>query len=243
MFGLSSPTSPTSPHPTPNTVVPWYSNLKKSYNRNFLYSDEPVFLSMSNIKRSGDISMHCIQFQSFVEEDERFLVFHIALNDTLMGDIKSDPNARLCWTMPKSKEYFKLRGKFYIASSPLQVTRFPPPKPSDSELSAVEFWENERQKQWKSLPKNVRATYTWPSRGDYPRADNASFACQSLDNYSGDDGSKLKVVHDIAMDNYCLLVYKVTEVEYFDYNPFPPRRNVFTFSVKENKWSTQELNP
>ncbi|KAI8344183.1 hypothetical protein BC941DRAFT_407995 [Chlamydoabsidia padenii] len=213
---------------------------------------------MTNIKRSGDVSLHCLQFQSFVEEDERFIVFHIALNDTLMGDIKTDPNARLCWTMAKSKEYFKFRGKFYIASSPLQVTRFPPPKTSNSSgLKASDFWEKERQQHWKSLSDKTRATYTWPSRGDCPRADDSSFACQSLSYYDdangggggifglgqGKSNDKLKVVHDIAMDNYCLLVYKITEVEHYDHSQFPPRRKLFTLSIKDNKWSYQELNP
>ncbi|KAI8084777.1 uncharacterized protein BX664DRAFT_337763 [Halteromyces radiatus] len=252
MSTLSSPTTPTSPTPNLFNIAPppWHALLKKSYNKNFLYMDDPVFISMSNIKRSGEISMHCLQFQSFIEDDARFLIFHIALNDNLMGDIKSDPNARLCWTMPKSKEYYKFSGKFYIASSPLQVTRFPPPKPIKSQLSAAEFWEKERKQQWKSLSDKVRATYTWPSRGDCPRAGTASFSCQSLkyfDEQTGnnklDSNDKLKIVHSIAMDNYCLLVFKVTEVEYFDYNGYPPRRNLFCFSMKDNMWSTVELNP
>ena len=53
---------------------------------------------MSNIKRSGDASMHCLQFLSFLEDDPRFLQFPLAMNDNLlMGDIKSDPNANLSW--------------------------------------------------------------------------------------------------------------------------------------------------
>ncbi|KAI9306629.1 hypothetical protein BJ944DRAFT_159538, partial [Cunninghamella echinulata] len=167
---------------------------------------------LSNIKRSGDISMHCIQFQSFIEDDNRFLVFHIALNDTLMGDIKSDPNARLCWTMPKTKEYYKMKGKFYISSSPMQVTRFPPPRPIKNDLPASDYWENERKKQWKGLTNKGRATYTWPSHGD-TRANRTAFS-----------------FHDIAMDNFCLLIYKITEVEHFDYNSFPA---INTVSIKK----------
>jgi hypothetical protein len=53
---------------------------------------------MSNIRRSGDASMHSLHFQDFLEDDCRFLMFLLAMNDNLlMGDIKSDPNVKLCW--------------------------------------------------------------------------------------------------------------------------------------------------
>ncbi|CAO3642763.1 unnamed protein product [Cunninghamella blakesleeana] len=211
---------------------------------------------MSNIKQSGDISMHCIQFQLFIEDDNRFLVFHIALNDTVMGDIKSNPNARLCWTMPKTKEYYKLKGKFYISSSPMQITRFPPPKPNFSNVAAADYWENERKKHWKGLSDKGRAVYTWPSHGD-TRANRTAFSCQTLKHFdqqvqpSGNGGlftnnnkeniDKLKVVHDIAMDNFCLLIYKITEVEHFDYNSFPAINTLY--SIVNNQWMVKELNP
>ncbi|KAI8141523.1 hypothetical protein BJV82DRAFT_618080 [Fennellomyces sp. T-0311] len=200
---------------------------------------------MSNIKRSGDASMHCLQFLSFLDDDPRFLQFPLAMNDNLlMGDIKSDPNARLSWTMPKTKEYYKLTGKFYIASAPIQVTRFPPPRIPSSDLVAAEFWEKERQKQWKGLNDKARAVFTWPSRGEVPRADRVAFTCQALKHSVADKNKKTdeaQVVHDIAMDNFCLLVYKVSDVEHFDYSSYPPRRTVHT--LKDNRWISKEANP
>ncbi|KAG0193962.1 Peptide-N(4)-(N-acetyl-beta- glucosaminyl)asparagine amidase [Apophysomyces sp. BC1034] len=198
---------------------------------------------MSNIKRSGDVSMHCLHFQAFLEDDLRFFEFLLAMNDNhLMGDVKSDPNAQICWTMPKSKEYYKFKGKFYIASAPIQVTRFPPPKLPSSDLPPAEYWEAERKRQWRNLSDQVRATYTWPSCGDIPKSDSISFSCRSLQcmtepNVSSGffrtnsgrpstDGA-LQVVHDIAMDNFCLLVYKVTAVEHFNYGVFPPKRTFY----------------
>lgn len=222
---------------------------------------------MSNIKRSGDVSMHCLQFQGFLEEDPRFIEFPLAMNDNiLMGDIKSDPNARLSWyelshariqfmtyfnnrTMPKTKEYFKFSGKFYIASAPIQVTRFPPPKIPSSDLAAADFWENERKRRWKALSDQERAVFTWPSRGEVPKADRIAFSCQSLGNLAEKQESgrsifgsltsqkpndSLQVVHDIAMDNFCLLVYRISEVEYFDYSSFPPKRTVNIENANHN---------
>ncbi|GAN05809.1 hypothetical protein MAM1_0102c05284 [Mucor ambiguus] len=164
--------------------------------------------------------MHCLQFQGFLKDDARFLKFTLAMNDNvLMGDIKSDPNAKISWTMSKTKEYYIFKGKFYIASSPIQVTRFPPPKIIDDETtSASDYWEDQRIQQWNELDAESRATFTWPSRAETPKAADIAFSCQSL---STKDKT---LVHDIAMDNFCLLVYKVTDVEHFDYSVFPPKR-------------------
>lgn len=122
--------------------------------------------------------------------------------------------------MPKTKEYYNFKGKFYIASSPIQVTRFPPPKIIDDDTSAPDYWEEQRIQQWNELDARSRATFTWPSRAEIPKAADVSFSCQSLSNVDK------TLVHDIAMDNFCLLVFKVTDVEHFDYSEFPPKRFV-----------------
>lgn len=172
------------------------------------------------MKRSGDISMHCLPFQGFLKDDNRFFKFIVAMNDhILMGDIKSNPNAKVNWSMPNTKEYYNFKGKFYIASAPIQVTRFPPPKIMDDDGTAQEYWEEQRIQQWQELDEKTRAVFTWPSRAEVPKANDIAFSCQSLN----DDTS---IIHDIAMDNFCMLVYKVTDVEYFDYSCYPPKRRV-----------------
>lgn len=171
---------------------------------------------MCNIKRSGEISMHCLLFNGF--SNHGFLQFTLAMNDhILMGDIKSNPNAKINWTIPNTNEYYNFKGKFYIASAPIQVTRFPPPKINDE--NAADYWEQQRIQQWNQLDSKTRAMFTWPSRGEIPKSNNISFSCQSLT-------TDISVVHDIAMDNFCLLVYKVTHVEYFNYACYPPKRLV-----------------
>ncbi|KAG2212581.1 hypothetical protein INT47_000557 [Mucor saturninus] len=179
--------------------------------------------------------MHNLRFNKMLENG--FLQFIFAMNDhILMGDIKSDPNAKINWTL-STQEYYNFKGKFYIASAPIQVTRFPPPKISNgSGSSAVEEWEEERIRQWKGLDPETRATFTWPSRGEIPQSSSVAFSCRSL-------GTDASVVHDIALDNFCLLVYKVTHVEYFNYATFPPKRCVYTLDLKNSCWDTQTSNP
>ena len=56
-----------------------------------------------------------------------------------------------------------------------------------------------------------------------------SFKCLKLDsmldkNVSLDHPDKVN--HEVAFDNFCLLVYKVNEVIRFEYGIFPPKRVV-----------------
>ncbi|KAL0079356.1 hypothetical protein J3Q64DRAFT_1762271 [Phycomyces blakesleeanus] len=252
-MSFSLPSSPTSPTLHPQAPPPWHYALRTSYTLNYPPNTDKAYLTMANIKRSGETSMHSLAFQSFVDEDARFLTFLLAMNNnSLMGDIRSDPQAKLCWMMPKSKEQYHFSGKFYIASSPTQVTRFPPPKVSD-QLPAAVYWETERRRQWSLMSNRTRASFTWPSQGEVPKADRLSFSCQSLDCMMDKEGPRIgvagtpeemiKVVHDIAMDNFCLLAYKVTRVGHFDHSVFPPKRTIYTYSLKTNAWSVQDANP
>ncbi|RUS19256.1 hypothetical protein BC938DRAFT_475785, partial [Jimgerdemannia flammicorona] len=250
---FAAASGPVSPPPQAAPPAPWFANLKRSFNRNYLYGDDPVFVQMTNIRRSGQVSLHSLQFQDFLEDDNRFLEFLLAMNDNiLMGDIKSDPSAKLIWAMPKSKEHFYFTGKFYIASAPIQVTRYPPPKIAMSDLPSAEFWEEERTKQWKRLNPKIRATFTWPGPGEMPRAEKLAYSCLSMEvmleeNKRGPFATKVngvlgrsnsisgngaagqientvKLMHDIAMDNFCLLVFKISEVQHYEYGTFPPKR-------------------
>jgi hypothetical protein len=209
-------------------------------------------------------------FQDYLEDDNRFFQFLLAMNDNiLMGDIKSDPEGRLCWSMPKTKEIYYFGGKFYIASAPIQVTRFPPPKLHGVEQQPQDYWEIERQKQWGRLTPKIRASFTWPGPGETPKAEKLAYACLNLevmeDKPMGVFGGSAsagalsrsnslagkrdaaenpaKLMHDIALDNFCLLIYRVSEVVHYEYGIFPPRRTIYTYSAKENAWVDQPANP
>jgi hypothetical protein len=148
--------------------------------------------------------------------------------------------------MPKTKEHFYLQGKFYIASAPIQVTRFPPPKVVDNDVSAVDYWEAERSKQWKQLDKRTRAMFTWPASREAPKSDSIAFSCLSLDALPTEPAKSkpepLKIVHDIAMDNFCLLIFKISAVEHFEYSVFPAKRTVSRLFYEHSMYSTEILS-
>ncbi|KAL1924857.1 uncharacterized protein VTP21DRAFT_4511 [Calcarisporiella thermophila] len=223
----------------------WQKLLHQSFLRNYANEDETAYIQMSNIKRSGDVSMHSIVFQDFLKDDSRYLLFQLAVNDShLMCDLKSTAKAELCWAMPKSKEHFYFSGRFYIASAPVQVTRYPPPRIiSDLQEHSEDYWERERLRQWQRLNSRLRSRFTWPSSGDAPRNDKA-FACLHLDALSNDyPNDAKKIIHSIALDNFALLIYKATSVTHFNYEVFPPRRTVYIYNQTVHTWDAIESNP
>ncbi|KAG1147822.1 hypothetical protein G6F37_003473 [Rhizopus arrhizus] len=221
----SLPSSPTLMHHD-LTPPPWNHSLSNSFKKNYENKERTIYLPMSNRRRSGEISMHCLPFKGFLEGHHlQYLKFTLAMNDhTLMGDIKSDRHGRISWIMPHTQEYYLFKGKFSIASSPLQLTRYPPPKISEKD----DYWENQRIELWNELDEKTRTTFSWPSRGDTPRANFIPLETVS---------------EQVAMDNFCLLIYKITEVEHLDHSTFPPKRMLYTLPPKSNLWKVDTANP
>ncbi|PKC00691.1 hypothetical protein RhiirA5_427819 [Rhizophagus irregularis] len=204
---------------------------------------------MTNLRRNGEPSLHNIRFHDFIKDDSRHLSFLMAFNDNqLHGDIKSNPSAQLSWQMPTTKEIYNLLGRFYIVASPKKITRFPPPKLGtelmNSEISAQEHWESVRRQVWSSLSSQTRATFTWPPSGEIPKHGDKAFKCLKLDsmldrNISLDNPDKVN--HEVAFDNFCLLVFRINEVIRFEYGIFPPKRMIYR--LVNDEWIEEETNP
>ncbi|ORX86773.1 hypothetical protein BCR32DRAFT_264800 [Anaeromyces robustus] len=55
------------------------------------------------------------------------------------------------------------------------------------------------------------------------------------------NNSEVETVHNSALDNFCLLVFKVTDVDYTQRGIFPPNRIIFN-SKNGNEWKYQNVN-
>ncbi|CAJ0645409.1 6453_t:CDS:2 [Entrophospora sp. SA101] len=224
-----------------NTSTPWTQVLEQSHKKNYRTI---VYVNMTNIRRNGEPSSHNIRFQDFLKDDPRYLIFLMAFNDnSLHGDVKSNPKAILSWHMSTTKQIYTLSGRFY---------RFPPPKILSDELSNVpsqEYWESIRRHYWSSLSSQTRVVFTWPPSGEIPKANKEAFQCDKLESMLTTDNKKtasddpMKIKHDFAFDNFCLLVFKVNEVVKFDYGGFPMTRVVYSFDEDSNTWAAKEANP
>ncbi len=51
----------------------------------------------------------------------------------------------------------------------------------------------------------------------------------------------METIHNSALDNFCLLVFKVTDVDYTQRGMFPPNRIIFS-SKNGNEWKSQNVN-
>ncbi|KAF9310569.1 hypothetical protein BG000_009565 [Podila horticola] len=301
----------------------WTQVLQKSYKTNYGRSDDPVYLHLASKTRLGAVTLLAVQFQDFLQEDGRYLLFQMSITDqNLLSTIQSNQVGQLAWQMPKSREYFHLTGKFYICSAPRQVTRYSPPvlphiSGTTEDLAAQrqqsnQFWEAKRIEQWRKLPPKTRASYTWPTTGLLPKSPATSFQCLamedltdvkppgsnrnsimsqdgspnpsmsspsspssvtsfrsrwnstsgSISNVVGDGSDTItsptsptsmsnnklrndnpqKILHDIALDNYCLLVFKPLDIVHFESSPLPPKRTIYTTDAAGN-WAMNEANP
>ncbi|KAF9303485.1 hypothetical protein BGZ74_003652 [Mortierella antarctica] len=301
----------------------WTQVLQKSYKSNYGRSDDPVYLHLASKTRLGAVTLLAVQFQDFLQEDGRYLLFQMSITDqNLLSTIQSNQVGQLAWQMPKSREYFHLTGKFYISSAPRQVTRYSPPvlphiSGTTEDLAAQrqqssQFWEAKRIEQWRKLPPKTRASYTWPTTGLLPKSPATSFQCLamedmtdvkppgsnrnsvmsqdgspnpsmsspsspssvtsfrsrwnstsgSISNVVGDGSDTItsptsptsmsnnklrndnpqKILHDIALDNYCLLVFKPLDIVHFESSALPPKRTIYTTDAAGN-WAMNEANP
>jgi hypothetical protein len=189
--------------------------------------------------------------------------------------------------MPKSQESWTFTGKFYIVSAPTMSHRYgsPPRRINIPDAqTADEFWEEERQRQWKRLNPQTRASFTWPPSGDLKDGKELSvydtkkelngievgfkymkLECldenklKKVDVITRNNGSttrrgneevtkltkeeELRCAYNAALDNFCLLVFKVSNVELFEPSAqSPPTRKLFQYE-KENSWKVIEVNP
>ncbi|KAK3813080.1 MAG: hypothetical protein J3Q66DRAFT_347353 [Benniella sp.] len=51
-----------------------------------------------------------------------------------------------------------------------------------------------------------------------------------------------KILHDIALDNFCLLIFKPLDIVHFESSPLPPKRTIYTADAT-GQWTVNEANP
>jgi len=282
--------------------VPWSEYLQKSIHYNSINSTkEPVRVMLSSIK-NGLPKVQSMVFNSLLSTDQRVLIFTGATrNADLMSVVKS-PNAThvIYMEMPKTKETYIITGRIYIVAAPALSYRFgTPPRRINikSDMSAEEFWEEERVRIWQKIPSDYRASFTWPEPGipcvnqigggeeswsvyndsntiKLPAVSNidigyrlktldaiketslhksgsiASSASSASSSPAGrafggmvgrSNNSAMETIHNSALDNFCLLVFKVTDVDYTQRGIFPPTRIIFS-SKNGNEWKSQNVN-
>ncbi|ORX48994.1 hypothetical protein BCR36DRAFT_404915 [Piromyces finnis] len=280
--------------------IPWSEYLQKSIHYNSINSNkEPVRVMLSSVK-NGVPMVQPIVFQSLLSTDQRVLIFTGATrNANLMSVVKSSNSTHVvAMEMPKTKETYIFTGRIYIVAAPALSYRFgTPPRRINirSEMSAEEFWEDERIRVWQKISSEYRASFTWPEPGipsvtevgngqgswsvyndtntikvpavssidigyKYKTLDaiketslhksgsivSSATSSPAMNAFGGKlskntNNSDMETIHNSALDNFCLLVFKVTDVDYTQRGMFPPNRIMFN-SKNGNEWKQQNVN-
>ncbi|KAG4101563.1 hypothetical protein H8356DRAFT_1655598 [Neocallimastix lanati (nom. inval.)] len=64
----------------------------------------------------------------------------------------------------------------------------------------------------------------------------------SIKSFGGrNNNSEIETIHNSALDNFCLLIFKVTDVDYTQRGIFPPSRIIFS-SKNGNDWKYENVN-
>ncbi|KAF9581209.1 hypothetical protein BGW38_001865 [Lunasporangiospora selenospora] len=64
----------------------------------------------------------------------------------------------------------------------------------------------------------------------------------SLSNPKIRNDNPAKILHDIALDNFCLLVFKPLDVVHYESSALPPKRTIYT-TDSAGQWAMSEANP
>jgi pyridoxamine 5'-phosphate oxidase len=118
-----------------------------------------------------------------------------------------------CWYFPKTREQFRLSGKLTLINS-----QYP-----DADLQKA------RQTTWQDLSEAARVQFAWPHPAQARTEDNEAFSPPPPDELQ-------------PIDNFCLLLLEVVEVDHLELRGEPQRRSLYHQNSDRN-WTQQAVNP
>lgn len=118
-----------------------------------------------------------------------------------------------CWYFPKTREQFRLGGKLTLINA-----EYP-----NAELQKA------RQTTWQDLSDAARLQFVWPYPGKTRTEDNDAFSPPPPDTVK-------------PLDNFCLLLLTVVEVDHLELRGEPQKRSLYHQDNHHN-WTEQAVNP
>ncbi|KAJ3271097.1 hypothetical protein HDV01_007034 [Terramyces sp. JEL0728] len=251
----------------------WLPKLKDTVKRNS--TRENTVVQCASVRTDGTPKIHSLVYRDFLKDSNLIIFSGSSRDPDMMSVMKKSTSAHeLYWNYPK--ETFIMAGRMYIVASPNLSHRLgTPPRRLTNDPNPEEFWEKERERQWKTLSREYRASFSWPVSGELLKpSETATWSAYKGINtvkqsYGLDVGYKytsldampikqlslaelksrennpqaeLENVHQMAFDNFCLLIFKPTKVDH----TVIPRSGVpqrFIYSTDKDNWDVEEVNP
>lgn len=171
------------------------------------------YFQMATVKPNGRPSNRTVVFRGFLGETADVTMV-TDLRSGKVGEIRANPGGEFAWYFPESREQFRISGNLTVVAH------------DSAEMQA------QRRAAWKNMSTNGRAQFAWPVPG-FPRLDeDFPDAFDVPEDVIADD--------DAPVDNFCLVVMNVEEVDHLSLRS---NRRYHHVKGEDGGWATTEVNP
>ncbi|MDO6692160.1 pyridoxamine 5'-phosphate oxidase family protein [Aliiglaciecola sp. 3_MG-2023] len=139
------------------------------------------------------------------------LLIHTDIRSKKIQDIAANNHAQICWYFSQSREQFRFTGSIQV-------------------ITAQSKQQSLRLQHWQQLSESAKQSYFWDTPGEILALDDEF---QSHANQSNPTQP--------MSDNFCVLLFSVTEVDHLQLKPTPHIRNRFVFN--RHGWQAYKVNP
>ncbi|MEW5319975.1 MAG: hypothetical protein WDW38_011083 [Sanguina aurantia] len=170
----------------PAGVAPWKEGLLKALSKNKGLANAK-YVQIATVRPDGRPSNRTVVFRGFLRQITNDLTFITDRRAKKVAEIAANPWAEVCWYFPNSREQYRLGGSLTIVD----------------ETCADEVLAKARRDTWHNISATGREQFSWPDPGLPRNQDRSEYDISMTEEESA-----------IAAKEFCLMVLKVTEVDY-----------------------------
>jgi pyridoxamine 5'-phosphate oxidase len=170
------------------------------------------YFQLATIRADQRPANRTVVYRGFLGETDQLKII-TDLRSAKAAQIQQLAWGEACWYFAKTREQFRLSGKLSLINA----------ADPDADLQKA------RQTTWQDLSDAARLQFAWPHPGQARTEDNQAFSPPPPD--------ELK-----PLDNFCLLLLAVIEVDHLELRGEPQKRSLY-YQNSDHNWTEQAVNP
>ena len=177
-------------------LAPWRSSLSGAIHRN---RSKPFsrYFQLATITPEGYPANRTVVFRGFLENSDCLKIITDS-RSAKIADIKSQPQAEICWYFSKTREQFRIAGTLYTVT----------------EEEGHFKLHKARQNTWQNLSEPARSQFAW-SHPAQPLTDSSAFTVETPD-------------PEHPLSTFCLLLLTPTKIDRLQLKTDPQQRTLYT---------------
>lgn len=170
------------------------------------------YFQLATIRADQRPANRTVVYRGFLGETDQLKII-TDLRSAKAAQIQQLAWGEACWYFAKTREQFRLSGKLSLINA----------VDPDADLQKA------RQTTWQDLSDAARLQFAGPHPGQTRTEDNQAFSPPPPD--------ELK-----PLDNFCLLLLAVIEVDHLELRGEPQKRSLY-YQNSDHNWTEQAINP